>query len=121
MNEDSILHNQVLASFIRLRRRGWWLYRYKRFYSRRRRFARSRALYWGILRSYDGEICQRCGRPVFIVYWAPSDLWERYAGFARDTGAGILCPTCFSEFVGKPLYWTCSLDESIMPWAGSAT
>lgn len=81
------------------------------------RMAKLRGVYWWVLRHYEMELCQHCGRPVRIVYHAPDDLWQVATGLARhpdgESAGGILCPPCFDELVeptiGGYLSWTCSV------------
>lgn len=50
-----------------------------------------RQCYWVLIRGHIGEACNFCGRP-YMVWWAPNDLWERFAG-----DAGLCCPNCFDR------------------------
>jgi hypothetical protein len=61
-----------------------------------------RALYWLVVRRWETEICQHCGRPVRQVWWCGDDrLWERVTGNKKPDGkeaaAGIWCIRCFDE------------------------
>jgi len=86
------------------------------------RAAMLRGLYWWIIRLWETELCQHCGRPVRIVYHAPDAIWEAATGKARhpsgEAASGILCPACLSDLAkeaGLPfLRWTCVTDDSVM-------
>lgn len=86
------------------------------------RVAMFRGLYWWIIRHYETELCQHCGRPVRLVYHAPDAIWEAVTGRARsedgEAASGILCPPCLSKLAkekGLPfLRWTCMTDDSVM-------
>ena len=86
------------------------------------RFARLRLIWWYIVRRYESELCQRCGRPVGLVFHAPDAIWERITGEARspggEAGGGVLCPYCVDDLAtakGLPfLRWTCATDDSVM-------
>jgi hypothetical protein len=100
--------------------------------------ARARRFYWKHIRGYDSEICgnpghrhgtirRGCGRPVGVVWRAPSGIWnyvvsgqdqttytvrEGAAGGPveeRAEGAGgVLCLGCFDRFArerGVSLCW----------------
>lgn len=64
------------------------------------------------------EYCGDCGIRQPLVWWSPSDLWERITGHATPTGdnaAGVLCPRCFdrrAESLGLLLQWRPSLHAS---------
>jgi hypothetical protein len=83
------------------------------------RTASVRALYWMLIRRYETELCQHCGRPVAIVYHAPDAIWETVTGHARhpsgEAAPGILCPRCLSTLAkanGLPfLRWTCATTD----------
>lgn len=93
-------------------------------YARRcdNRMAMLRTLYWWIIRRYETELCQHCGRPVRLVYHAPDAIWEAVTGRARHpdghAAPGILCPRCLSDLAKKRglpfLRWTCATDDSVM-------
>jgi len=77
--------------------------------------AKLRALYWLLLRRWETEICQQCGRPVRHVWWChDTRLWERVTGNRKPPGseaaAGIWCIRCFDEGVkaigGIWIEWT---------------
>lgn len=84
--------------------------------------ARTRALYWLLLRRYETELCQHCGRPVRLVYHAPDWLWEAVTGNGRypdgESAPGILCPRCLGDLAeakGLPfLRWTCATHDGVM-------
>lgn len=86
------------------------------------RAAMWRGLYWWIIRQYETELCQHCGRPVRIVYHAPNALWEAVTGRVRQpdgtAAPGILCPSCFDDLAeakGLPyLRWTCATSDEVM-------
>lgn len=67
--------------------------------------ARLRATYWSVLRRWETELCQECGRPVRQVWWCSDDrLWERVTGNrrrprSREPASGIRCIRCFDEAV----------------------
>ena len=81
-----------------------------------------RGLYWWVIRQYETELCQHCGRPVRLVYHAPDWIWEAVTGKARSPGGeaapGILCPRCLSDLAegkGLPfLRWTCSTTDEVL-------
>lgn len=93
-------------------------------YARRcdNRAATMRCLYWWIVRRWETELCQHCGRPVRIVYHAPDAIWEAVTGRARHpdghAAPGILCPPCFDDLAeakGLPyLRWTCATSDEVM-------
>lgn len=91
----------------------------RRFDNRR---AAWRGLYWLLVRRYETELCQHCGRPVAIVYHAPDTIWQAATGRARPPGgeaaSGTLCPVCLGalcEAAGLPfLRWVCATDDSAM-------
>jgi hypothetical protein len=72
-----------------------------------------RRVYWRHVRRYDGEICDRCGRPVGRCtgsWWcAPDALWrDLNGGFA-----GVMCPPCFTaaaESVGIFVHWEATVE-----------
>lgn len=84
--------------------------------------ARLRLFYWHVLRRYESETCQRCGRPVQLVFHVPDAIWEAITGNARspggEAGGGVLCPVCvdqLAEAKGLPfLRWTCATNDSVM-------
>jgi hypothetical protein len=70
------------------------------------RSARLRALWTYLVRGYRYEICERCGRPVGLVWHADDELWATVSG--HDDGSGILCPACFdaaAERLGRFVRW----------------
>jgi hypothetical protein len=73
--------------------------------------ARLRGFYWAIIRGWDAELCQECGRPVRTVWWCHDDwLWEKVTGDAkpagsRESAAGIFCITCFDAAARKVCGW----------------
>lgn len=95
--------------------------------------ARLRRFYWRHVRRYRYEICWRagtrrgCGRPVGVVWRAPSGIWNYVVAGQQQTvytvreGAaggpveeraeglgGILCLQCFDDLAqecGVPLRW----------------
>lgn len=86
------------------------------------RIATLRGLYWILIRRHKTEICQHCGRPVWIAFLVPDEVWEAATGRARrpdgEAAPGILCPVCvgrLAEAKGLPfLRWTCSTrDEGL--------
>lgn len=83
---------------MRLDRALRYVIRYDRFDSG---VAQARALYWLVLRRWETEICQHCGRPVRLVWWCHSDrLWELVTGKTKTPGSheaagGVWCITCF--------------------------
>lgn len=88
------------------------------FLERRGRFrsraACLRAIWHGVVRRYDCEICLRCGRPVMEhtgSWWhAPDDLWA----LAGGDPFGVLCPPCFTELLdqhGVNVHWEPAPDE----------
>lgn len=90
------------------------------------RLAMLRALYWMIVRRYETELCQHCGRPVRIVFHVPDWVWETVTGRARypdgEAAPGILCPPCVGDLYSAAvprgeagfLRWTCAADDSVM-------
>lgn len=84
--------------------------------------ARIRAAYWYIVRRYDSEVCQRCGRPVGVVFHVPDAVWEVVTGHARfpdgEAAPGILCIRCVNELYAERahdfLRWTCATDDTVM-------
>lgn len=60
--------------------------------------SRVRRIYWRHVRRHDGEICEKCGRPVdrstgALSYWrAPDELWLKVEG----AETGIRCIPCFA-------------------------
>lgn len=71
---------------------------------------RLRALYWHIVRGWESEVCQQCGRPVRVVWWCHDDrLWELVTGHIKPSGkeaaAGIWCPSCFDEAARDRAGW----------------
>jgi hypothetical protein len=86
------------------------------------RAAMLRALYWMLVRRYETELCQHCGRPVRLVYHAPDAIWEAVTGRARhpdgEAAPGVLCPRCLDDLAtakGLPfLRWTCATDDTVM-------
>lgn len=81
--------------------------------------ARMRGTYWWLLRRYETELCDHCGRPVGVVYHAPDDLWELATGHARfpdgQAAPGCLCPKCLDDLVDPKvdgyLTWTCEVTR----------
>lgn len=86
------------------------------------RAAAIRALYWMLVRRYETELCQHCGRPVRLVYHAPDAIWEAVTGHARhpsgEAAPGVLCPACLDDLAdakGLPyLRWTCAMTDEVM-------
>jgi hypothetical protein len=72
---------------------------------------KARALYWLVIRRWETEICQHCGRPVRLVWWCHDDLlWEKVTGKPKPTGSresasGILCIRCFDTAAKKVCGW----------------
>jgi hypothetical protein len=81
-----------------------------------------RGLYWMLVRRYQTELCQHCGRPVRLVYHAPDWIWEAVTGRARhpdgEAASGILCPRCLDDLAGAKelpyLRWTCATTDEVM-------
>lgn len=81
-----------------------------------------RGIYWRLVRRYETELCQHCGRPVLLVYHAPDAIWEAVTGLARHpdghAAPGILCPVCFDDLAeakGLPyLRWTCATSDEVL-------
>jgi ribosomal protein L34E len=78
------------------------------------RVARLRALWHVVVRRYDAEICDDCGRPVgrgIRSWWhAPDDLWMHINGGY----AGVLCPACFTERCdaqGIWIHWVATVEQ----------
>lgn len=55
--------------------------------------ARLRCWAWRFLRRYRYEMCQRCGRPVEVVWTAPDALWLE----VHESEGGIRCVECFDR------------------------
>lgn len=97
-----------------------WPFQAKKWREDRKRLARLRALYWILVRNYETELCERCGRPVGIVYHAPDGLWELATGHARfpdgQSALGVLCPKCLDDLVDQQidgyLTWTCEIANT---------
>lgn len=93
---------------------------YARKFKTRR--AQVRALYWMLIRRYETELCQQCGRPVRVVFHTPDHIWEAATGRARqpsgEAASGILCPPCVDDLaepkLGTYLRWTCSTSDEAM-------
>jgi hypothetical protein len=76
-----------------------------------------RTIYWWLIRRYELELCQHCGRPVRVVFHVPDDIWELATGCARrpdgEAAPGVLCPPCVDELVEPQvdgyLSWTCEV------------
>jgi hypothetical protein len=86
--------------------------------------ARIRRWYWKRIRGYRYETCGRsdhphaairrgCGRPVGVIWRAPTGLWnhvisgELVKGPSKGIG-GVLCLACFDRLAqerGVPLQW----------------
>ena len=64
--------------------------------------ARLRAAYWFLLKCYEYEVCQSCGRPVGLVWTAPDDLWRE---LVSEDGGGIRCIPCFDALSPDSLRW----------------
>lgn len=70
-----------------------------------------RAFWWRHVRGWDAEICQKCGRPVGLVWWCHDNfLWEKVTGNPRPVGsrepaAGIFCIACFDRAARKVCGW----------------
>lgn len=83
------------------------------------RMATVRGMYWWLVRRYETELCQRCGRPVRVVFHAPDDLWELATGCVRvpdgESAPGVLCPACVDDLVEPQiegyLTWTCAVTR----------
>ncbi|MCA1617030.1 MAG: hypothetical protein LC729_00430 [Acidobacteria bacterium] len=55
------------------------------------------------------DFCEKCGRSN-IVWFAPSELWNKYAGDKY----GILCPVCFvqqAEDAGFKMVWQIAPED----------
>jgi hypothetical protein len=77
---------------------GWgWI----AYYLRHRRFvAALRQVYWALIRGYDGEACQQCGR-VYVLWRASDDLWNWPVALPPRTPLpGLLQPSCHGGGVG---------------------
>lgn len=76
----------------------------------RTRRAAVRGFWWALVRGYDGEICEACGRPVGsstgFSWWTASDrLWQQVQGCY----SGLLCIPCFTldaRRLGIDLHWS---------------
>lgn len=73
--------------------------------------ARVRAAYWFLIRGYEYEVCQHCGRPVGLVWWCHDDkLWEEVTGRAKTPGSdeaagGVWCISCFDAAARERADW----------------
>ncbi len=66
--------------------------------------ARARVFWHSVIRGNVYESCDRCGRPVGLVWSAPKSLWLEING--RD--GGLLCIPCFDREVfahGHHIAW----------------
>lgn len=78
-----------------------------------------RGVWWWVVRRYEAELCQRCGRPVGLVYHAPDYLWKLATGLPRrpdgEAAPGVLCPQCMDALVEPKidgyLTWTCAVTK----------
>lgn len=83
------------------------------------RMATLRGMYWWLVRRYETELCQHCGRPVRVVFHAPDDIWEAATGYARypdgESAPGVLCPPCLDVLAEANLdgylTWTCEVTR----------
>lgn len=83
------------------------------------RMATLRGLYWWLVRRYEIELCQHCGRPVRIVFHVPDVVWTAAIGCERfpdgEAAPGVLCPACVDELaepnLGGYLSWTCEVSR----------
>jgi hypothetical protein len=70
-----------------------------------------RAAYWVLVRHWDAEICQDCGRPVREVWWCHDDLlWEKVTGRpkpagSREAAGGVFCIRCFDAAARTVCGW----------------
>jgi hypothetical protein len=79
-------------------RYGWrWVWDYVRW---RRPAAALRTIYWTLIRGWDGEACQFCGRP-YLLWRAPDDLWLDLIGSPH----GLCCLTCFDDRARQRGVW----------------
>jgi len=70
-----------------------WLFFGKAFESYRAMLV---GFYYYIVKRHETEICQRCGHPVYVVYWVDDQaLWNSVMGH----DGGVLCPRCFDDAV----------------------
>lgn len=67
-----------------------WVLFGKAFQSRR---AQAVGFFYYILCGHRTEICQRCGHPVYVVWWGPSREWKEVVGH----DGGVLCIPCFDK------------------------
>lgn len=53
--------------------------------------ARLRSIWHHVIKGYRYEVCGQCGRPVDVVWEAPTELWQEVMGDPR----GLICIPCF--------------------------
>jgi hypothetical protein len=72
--------------------------------------ARLRRFWWQRVRRYRYEMCQRCGRPVRVVWTASDNLWN-----VIESGPdGIRCVECFDRDCaeqGRALRWRPTIEH----------
>lgn len=76
--------------------------REKNYHPRHDRLAKLRALYWILVRRWETEICNCCGRPVGVVWWCfDQKLWDHVNGGE----GGTLCIRCFDRMARPIIQW----------------